>query len=214
MLFFCSCSQESKLKNDSQVKIITAKEKRINTRQKQVDPQDYLLEETREVDKCADRKDFDIPIDIRQNVETLYPDYKIVKNSDFFDNYWCSFYSEEDSPYFKTGDFDGDGDNEFGLILSKNERTKTIIVILDRSGTHVVSTVVDSLISLRRPKMDIKYTKFGYGLRTHKPDTLKTIATDSTYIFSNEFIALYFFEKGSYYYQWTGKEYKRIFFGC
>ncbi|MBW8049099.1 MAG: hypothetical protein FVQ77_01915 [Cytophagales bacterium] len=211
LAFFYACNSESE-KKDPITKI--KREKLITPVSEKENQRDSVPNTSIEKDRCLDRKDIDVPLEIRQSLGKLYPNYRIAKNSDFFDNYWCYFYKESDSPYFITGDFDGDGNNEFALMLTKNERTKTIIVVLDKIRGQFQSMVVDSLVAQRKPNIDIKYTKFYSGLHKHKPETIKTMATDSTYIFSNEFISLDFFEKGGYYYLWTGKEFKRIGVGC
>ncbi|MBW8003837.1 MAG: hypothetical protein FVQ80_17870, partial [Planctomycetes bacterium] len=128
LVFLYACDSESEEKKDPLSKNKRQREKSIRTISKKEIQRDSVSSTSIEKDGCLDRKDIDIPLEIRQSLGKLYPHYRIAENSDFFPNYWCYFYKESDSPYFITGDFDGDGNNEFALMLTKNERTKTIIV--------------------------------------------------------------------------------------
>ena len=163
---------------------------------------------------CDQHKEPYIPSYVKSHLEESFSQYRIARNSDFFDNYWCHFYKDEDSPYFIAVDWDGDKEDEFVTILTNDNRTKTLIVAIDEKHNHLSSIVADSVFREFTSQTKERYTKFGFGLRKEPADSLIRTTSNTTYSFPFDFPALEYFEKGSIFYYWTGETFVKINMGC
>lgn len=48
----------------------------------------------KKIENCEEREDFDVPSEIESLINIEFSDYRIARNSDFPNGYWCNFYSE------------------------------------------------------------------------------------------------------------------------
>jgi hypothetical protein len=166
-------------------------------------------------DICASRKDTIISYEIDSLVKSEFPDYRIARNSDFPEGYWCHFYSEHQSPYYVTGDFDGDDEIETVLMINKDERYSTLIILIDKKDGRLQALTIEEYKIRTDIDIELRFTKYGYGLKTKAPFKFKTIASDTTYDIRTEIIVIEGFEeKADYYYYYENGEYKELMIGC
>jgi len=165
-------------------------------------------------DHCAGRKDTTIPNEIISLIKEDFPDYRIARNSDFFEGYWCYFYLENQSPYFVTGDFDGDEEIEYALMINKDERYSTSIILIDKTGGQLKAYTIEEREISTDIEIELRFTKYGYGLKTKSPFKFKDISSDSTYDIQTEIIVLEGFEeKADYFFYYENDEYKELMLG-
>jgi len=222
-LFLIGCSTETKEKPDyairekntqSQLTLADNKMTQSTKKTDSVEDNDSLITK-QNVDRCADRKDTTVSNEIMSLIKEEFPDYRIARNSDFFEGYWCYFYSENQSPYFVTGDFDGDEEIEYVLIINKDKRYFTSIILIDKIDGELKPYTIEERIIRTDIEIEVKFTKYGYGLKTKDPFKFKDISSDSTYDIQTEIIVLEGFEeKADYFFYYENGEYKELFLGC
>ena len=173
-----------------------------------------LIKKTKKkIDNCKNRKDFNIPVKIDSLIKIIYPEYRIVQNSDYHERYWCQFYAESESPYYTTGDFDGDGENEIVLIITKENRRFTSIVLIDIEKNKPETFLIENY-EINRDIQTQDYL-YAYGLKTKAPFKFKTITSDTTYDIRTDIIVINGFEeKADYFFYYQDGKYKSLMIGC
>jgi len=223
LLVLISCSTQTEQNSDFDAKEKTAEsqltlvDKKVSQLAIQMDSiediESVMTKQT--LDRCAGRKDTTISNEIFSLISKEFPDYRIARNSDFFEGYWCHFYSENQSPYFVTGDFDGDEEIESVLMINKDERYSTSIILIDKIGGQLKAYTIEERKIRTDINIELKFTKYGYGLKTKAPFKFKSISTDTTYDIRTEIIVLEGFEeKADYFFYYKNGKYQELMMGC
>lgn len=160
--------------------------------------------------KCSDRHLIEIDQTVIKYIKENFPSSRIADTSDFI-NYWCAFYEGKEVPYYAMSDFNGDGFNDYALMLFSNKKLDMIIINGNSSGHFTLfnlmsdsSLGLDNMIS--KPTLEI-----GFGISP--PGEIYDFETDSTYNVETNSLIVYFFEKAAESYYWKDNVYIKLHSG-
>ena len=160
--------------------------------------------------ECADRELIPINETAKAYIEENFKSSRIADTSNFISD-WCSFYDEDEVPYYQEGDFNGDGKTDYALMLYSENNF--MIVMLHNEGAnkyshHILTEEKSDGLNYMISKIELE---IGFGIQP--PGELYDFDTDTTINISTNSLIVYFFEKGAESYYWKDNKYNRIHSG-
>ncbi len=157
--------------------------------------------------ECSEKQIIEIDTAVKMYIEDNFPNSRIADTSDYIDD-WCMFYKGKDVPYYAKSDFNGDGINDYAILLFSDIETKMIVINGTRNGNFtrfdlrsVNSESLDDLVS--PPKLEI-------GFLVSPPGEIYDFETESTYNIKTNYLTIYCFERWAFSYYWKNNNYIEI----